>query len=52
MRFVVILLCALLPYSTAAYAGDDTSMIPKEWLQKRISIAEAEAAYPGITTTG
>ena len=49
MRFVVILLCALLPYTAAAYAGDDTSMIPKEWLQKPISITEAEADYPGIT---
>jgi hypothetical protein len=49
MRFVVILLCALLPYSAAAYAGDDSSMIPKEWLQKPISVNEAEAAYPGIT---
>jgi hypothetical protein len=49
MRFVVILLCALLPYTAAAYAGDDTSMIPKEWLQKPISITEAEADHPGIT---
>jgi hypothetical protein len=24
-------------------------MIPKEWLKKQISIAEAEADYPGIT---
>jgi hypothetical protein len=48
MRFVVILLCALLPHSTAAYARDAISMIPKEWLQKPISVAEAEAAYPGI----
>jgi len=48
MRFVVILLCALLTYSTAAYARDAISMIPKEWLQKPISVAEAEAAYPGI----
>jgi hypothetical protein len=49
MRFLVILLCALLLCSPAAYAGDDSSMIPKEWLQKPISVAEAEAAYPGIT---
>ena len=39
----------IIPYSTAAYAGDDSSTIPKEWLQKPISVAEAEAAYPGIT---
>ena len=49
MRFLVILLCALLLCSPAAYAGDDSSMIPKEWLQKPFSAAEAEAAYPGIT---
>jgi hypothetical protein len=48
MRFAVILLCAL-SCGVAAYAADDTSMIPKEWLQKPISVAEAEAAYPGIT---
>jgi hypothetical protein len=47
MRFVVVLLCALLP-CTIAYAGD-ASLIPKEWLEKPISIAEAETAHPGIT---
>ena len=49
MRFIVILLCALLPFSTVAHAGDNSFMIPKEWLQKQITIAEAETAYPGIT---
>ena len=49
MRFVAILLCALLTYTPAAHAGDDTSVIPKEWLQKSISVTEAEADYPGIT---
>lgn len=47
MRFMIALLCALLP-CMAVYAGD-ASMIPKEWLDKPISIAEAEAAHPGIT---
>jgi hypothetical protein len=49
MRLAIILLLALLPCGTAAYAGNDTFMIPKEWLQKPISVPEAEAAYPGIT---
>jgi hypothetical protein len=48
MRFAIILLCTL-SCSVAAYAADDTSMIPKDWLQKPISVAEAETAYPGIT---
>ena len=48
MRFIIILLCALLCGMTA-YAADNNSTIPKEWLQKPISVAEAEAAYPGIT---
>lgn len=49
MRFVVILLCAFLPFTTVAHAEEGRFVIPKEWLQKPISIAEAEAAYPGIT---
>jgi hypothetical protein len=49
MRSIVFVLCALLLCSPAAYAGDDAYVIPKAWLQKSISVAEAEAAYPGIT---
>jgi hypothetical protein len=55
MRLIAALLCAILfAYGGAARAADDasrgaTSPIPKEWLQKIITVAEAEAAYPGIT---
>jgi hypothetical protein len=49
MRHFAVLLLAVLPFAAQAHAGDNTSMIPKEWLQKPISVAEAEAAYPGIT---
>jgi hypothetical protein len=49
MRFLVVPLCALLAYGAAAQAEDGTFMIPKEWLQKPISIAQAEADNPGIT---
>ena len=55
MRFVVALSFAILLCSPAmAEAADSASgvaasPIPKEWLQKSITVAEAEAAYPGIT---
>jgi len=44
----VILLgyAALLGPMTAANAAD--AMIPKAWLQQRVSMAEAEAAHPGV----
>lgn len=32
----------------AAVAGEAAAMIPTAWLQKKISVAEAEAAYPGV----
>jgi hypothetical protein len=55
MRFVAALSGAILLWCGAvAQAADDAPAsaappIPKEWLQKRISVAEAEAAFPGIT---
>jgi hypothetical protein len=39
---------ALSVFLTPVHAMDE-SPIPKEWLQKQITIAEAETAYPGIT---
>ena len=39
----IMLLCGL-PASLA----DEPSPIPKEWLQKKVSVAEAEADNPGI----
>jgi hypothetical protein len=54
MGLIAALLCAiLLLYGTSARAADDAARaaalpIPKEWLQKSITVAEAEAAYPGI----
>jgi hypothetical protein len=32
-----------------ALANGAASMIPTEWLQEKITVAEAEAAHPGIT---
>jgi hypothetical protein len=55
MRFIAALSCAILLWHGAmAQAADDqpggaAPPVPKEWLQKRISVAEAETAYPGIT---
>jgi hypothetical protein len=49
MRFVAIALCMFLAGTASAYAEDGPAVIPKEWLQKPISVAEAEAANPGIT---
>lgn len=54
MRPTLALLYALvLAYadlaSAPAFASDLTPMIPSAWLQQKLSVAEAEAAYPGIT---
>jgi hypothetical protein len=47
LRFVVALLCAIaLWHGGSARAADDASRIPKEWLDKKISVEEAEAAHP------
>ena len=49
MRLVVALLCAIaLWHGGPARAADDAAPIPKEWLDKKISVEEAEAAHPGI----
>jgi hypothetical protein len=49
LRFVVALLRAIaLWHGGSARAADDASRIPKEWLDKKISVEEAEAAHPGI----
>jgi hypothetical protein len=42
--FFVIALLAL----TSTHTMADESQIPKDWLQTQITVAEAEAAYPGI----
>ena len=52
MRLILTLLCAI-SLSCAGMAGmacaaDDMSLIPKAWLDKKVTIAEAEAAHPGI----
>jgi hypothetical protein len=55
MRLILALLCAIsLSCAGPARAADDVSSsappaIPKDWLDKKISIAEAEAAHPGIS---
>ena len=49
MFLTAALLCAsLLGVGGPAYAADDAPPIPKAWLDKKISIAEAEAAHPGV----
>jgi hypothetical protein len=49
MRLVVALLCAIsLWHDGPARAADDVLAIPKSWLDKKISIAEAEATHPGV----
>lgn len=51
---VLALVCAVaagyggLAPNSAARAGEAVAMIPAAWLQKKISVAEAEAAYPGV----
>ena len=49
MRFIMVILLALSAFVTPGRAMDNEPPIPKEWLQKQITIAEAETAYPGIT---
>ncbi len=49
MFITVALLCAsLLGVAGPAYAADDAPPIPKAWLDKKVTIAEAEAAHPGV----
>ncbi|MGD0147065.1 MAG: hypothetical protein ABSB77_00620 [Xanthobacteraceae bacterium] len=49
MFFTAALLCAsLLGVGVPAHAADDAPPIPKEWLDKKISVAEAEATHPGL----
>jgi hypothetical protein len=45
VTFFYLAILVLMPTYTMA----DESQIPKDWLQKQISISEAETAYPGIT---
>lgn len=53
LRFLV-LVCTVaagfggLAPTFAAIADEAAAMIPTAWLQKKISVAEAEAAYPGV----
>ena len=47
--FTAALICAsLLGVGGPAYAADDAPPIPKAWLDKKATIAEAEAAHPGV----
>jgi hypothetical protein len=49
MRLIATILCAcLLGFGGPVRAGDDMPPIPKEWLDKKVSIAEAEAEHPGV----
>jgi hypothetical protein len=45
---VVVLYCAILLLLGGAVRASDDGSIPKEWLQKQITVAEAEALHPGI----
>jgi hypothetical protein len=54
VRLILALLCAIsLSFAGMARADDNVSSIapsaiPKDWLDRKISIAEAEAEHPGI----
>jgi hypothetical protein len=49
VRLFVALLCAIsLWQGEPARAADDVLAIPKAWLDKKTSVAEAEAAHPGV----
>jgi hypothetical protein len=57
MRLILTLLCTIslscagvtgIATSDLARAADDVPLIPKTWLDKKITIAEAEAEHPGI----
>jgi hypothetical protein len=53
VRLILTLLCAIsLSCAGLACAGlahaDDMPLIPKAWLDKKVTIAEAEAEHPGI----
>jgi hypothetical protein len=54
MRLILALLCAIslscagLACAGLARAADDMPLIPKAWLDKKVTIAEAEAEHPGI----
>jgi hypothetical protein len=49
MRIVAVLLCAFwLGLGGSAYAVDDVPAIPKSWLEKKVSVEEAEALHPGV----
>jgi hypothetical protein len=54
VRLVLTLLCAIslscagVASLDLARAADDMPLIPKAWLDKKITIAEAEAEHPGI----
>jgi hypothetical protein len=49
VRLILALLCAIsLSCAGMARAADDVPLIPKAWLDKKVTIAEAEAEHPGI----
>ena len=54
MRLILTLLCAIslscagMASLDLAHAADDMPLIPKSWLDKKVTIAEAEAEHPGI----
>ena len=52
MRLILTLLCAIslscAGMAGMAHAADDMPLIPKAWLDKKVTIAEAEAEHPGI----
>jgi hypothetical protein len=54
VRLVLTLLCAIslscagVASLDLARAADDMPLIPKAWLDKKVTIAEAEAEHPGI----
>ena len=48
LLFVVAIGYAGLAPTLAAVVDEAAAVIPAAWLQKKISVAEAETAYPGV----
>jgi hypothetical protein len=50
MRLIAtaLLLACSMGLGATARAADDIPAVPKEWLDKKISIAEAEKMFPGV----
>jgi hypothetical protein len=49
LSFAILLFCPAMAQAADSASGSAAMQIPKAWLQNTTSVAEAEAANPGIT---